>query len=474
MAIVTDIQRAFTVLSEKRRLYDVLWQYYDGDHPLHYSTKKLQEIFDEIDARFTKNWTAVVVDSSDQRLELQNIFVEGDKSLTTTVEEIVSDNDLAVQADSVHLDMLVTGEGYLMTWPTGMNEDGTTAGCEIVYNDSRLVHLFYDPENPLKPWYGAKWWEDARTGKSRMTLYYPDRLEYYESTKPASELTNPDSWKQYQPLPLYTVIGTEDEATHIAPNPLGMVPIIQFRRELRTIKGEISQGIIDLQDAINKLINDMMVASEYSAFKQRYIISNAEDLGLLKNGPNVVWDVPGGDGLEQGTQVGEFTATELRNFVEAMADLAASMGKIAGLPISYFDLGARADPSGEALLAMEAPVNKKVNKLIKRLRGPWKRLIQMALKMRGAAAIPKMGQIKINYADPRTVQPVTAANARQANTTAGLPLRTQLRYEGWTSEEITQMEADKAEEVKAQTETLAQAVMTQQRQFDVSGGDPNG
>lgn len=470
MAII-DLQRAYTVLSEKRKLYDALWDYYDGNHPLKYSSAKLAEIFKGIEARFTENWTAVVVDSSNDRLELTNIFVEGDEGLTGVVESIIEDNDLAVQADSVHLDMLVTGEGYLMAWPTEMNRDGSTAGCEIVYNDSRLVHLFYQPDNPRKAWYGCKWWEDGATGKSRMTLYYPDRLEYYESKGAANKVTGEKGWKQYQIKPDSMIVGADGDPTFM-PNPLGMVPIIQFRRELRTIKGEISSSIIDLQDTVNKLLNDMMVASEYGAFKQRYIISNAEDLGALKNGPGELWDVPGGDGLEQGAQVGEFSATELRNFTEAMSGRAASMGKISGLPISYFDLGARADPSGEALLAMEAPVNKKVNKFIKRMRGPWKQLVMMALKMRGEG-VPAKGLIKVNYADPRTVQPVTSANARQANTNAGIPLRTQLRYEGWTSEEITQMEADKVVEQQAQADSLAQSLLNQERQFDRSGGDPS-
>ena len=47
--------------------------------------------------------------------------------------------------------------------------------------------------------------------------------------------------------------------------------------------------MIPLQNAINKLVTDLMVAAEYGAFMQRWIISNA-DTSSLKNAPNEIWE----------------------------------------------------------------------------------------------------------------------------------------------------------------------------------------
>jgi hypothetical protein len=41
----TDLQRAFEALTGKQATYDNLFKYYDGDHPLVYSAKRLREIF---------------------------------------------------------------------------------------------------------------------------------------------------------------------------------------------------------------------------------------------------------------------------------------------------------------------------------------------------------------------------------------------------------------------------------------------
>lgn len=462
MAIIKDIQLAYEVLSEKRQVYDRLWRYYDGTPALKYSSKKLKEMFKNIDARFTENWTAVVVDAPRSRMNLMSLYVEGDDDLTEELEIIFEENELAVQADALHLDLMVTGEAYLMLWPDGDSR------CEITYNDARLVHLFYEPDNPRKPRFGAKWWEDPTTGRSRLTLYYPDRLEYYQSNNPVSEMTGKDGWQAYQPMPQDGVFTPEGEPSATAANPFGMVPIVQFRRELRAIKGEINQAIIDLQDTINKLMNDMMVASEFGAFKQRYIISNADDIDKLRAGG--LWDIPAGDGLEQPTQVGQFTETPLSNFTGAIEGRAASMGRISNTPLSYFNLGARADPSGESLLAMEAPLITKVWSYIRHSRGPWRRVAIMALKMRGKT-VKRIGMIKVIHDDPRTVQPLTLAQARQANTTAGMPLKTQLRDEGWSSEEIAQLEEDQAEAKKAEVQSMADALLQQERLRDQEDED---
>ena len=60
--MATDLDVAVAALTAKKRRYDALWRYYDGEQPLVYSSEA-QEIFSGLEARFTENWCAVVVDS---------------------------------------------------------------------------------------------------------------------------------------------------------------------------------------------------------------------------------------------------------------------------------------------------------------------------------------------------------------------------------------------------------------------------
>ena len=451
-----DVKRAYEALTKKAAHYDRLWAYYDGNAPLKYSTKRLQEIFKNIDARFTQNWCGVVVDSVTERMEFKQFQVQNNEVATKTMNAWFEASGLNLDADDAELCALVTGESYVITWP---NEDG----LEAYYNDSRMCHIFYDPEKKKKKMLGGKWWEEET--RLRLTLYYPTRLEYYaadlkssQGSKPASKISH----KSFQPL----LLNETDPESWWAENPLGIVPLWHLRRETRAIKSELGPSILDMQDAINKLMNDMMVASEFGAFKQRYVISQA-DVGTLKNSPNEIWDLPGGDGLGQPTQVGEFGETQLDNFMGQIEKLATAVAKMSRTPQYYFFLGARADPSGETLLAMDAPLVKKAQSYIKRFRREW---IALGKFVAAQLNIPiEANGLDVVYADPRTVQPKTEAETRKTEVDSGIPLRTNLRREGWTPEELAQLDADKEAERAANTQALANALLNQQRQFDQNG-----
>jgi hypothetical protein len=151
--------------------------------------------------------------------------------------------------------------------------------------------MFYDPEKPKEKQFAAKWWFDSAVW--HMTLYYPDRLEYYV-TRGKTQPTNANA---FQPAEVPT-----------APNPFGVIPVFPFRGA-----GEL-ENIVTLQDAVNKLFADMMVTSEFLAFPQRwYIVSG--DTSALKNSPYENQLLPAGDGQSQDTSVGQFDAAPLNNYL---------------------------------------------------------------------------------------------------------------------------------------------------------------
>jgi len=64
-------------LQAKRLYYDKLFRYYDGDQPLVYASKRLEEIFQALDAYFAENWCSVVIDAVRDRINLRMIEVKG-------------------------------------------------------------------------------------------------------------------------------------------------------------------------------------------------------------------------------------------------------------------------------------------------------------------------------------------------------------------------------------------------------------
>jgi len=443
MAVPTDLQTAVAALTAKKPRYDMLWRYYDGEAPLVYSSEKLREIFSGLDARFTENWCSVVVDSVLDRMDLQSLSVPNDETATAALVALREQSGLIDDEYNVHEDIAVTGEAFVLAWT---NETGE---IEAFHNDARLCHAEYDGNNPRRMAYAAKWWPDA--GGVRLTMYYPDRFEYYVTRREFKAGETPDA-KAFVPLA---------EGEPAAENQFGVIPLFHFRANRRRPKSQLAD-VIPVADMVNKLIADCMVAAEFGAFPQRYVISQAGIVNL-QNNPNAIWDLVASDKDAQGTTAGQFAATDLANYLNAINKLSADIGIISRTPRHYF-YAQGGDPSGEALIAMEAPLNRKVEHLQSALQPTWRDLYAFMLLLSGAP-VPSQS-IYAEYEESATQQPKTTAEIRELSVRAGMPLTTVLRDEGWDEEDLAQLDADKEAE-RIQQASYADAVLSQaQRQFD--------
>lgn len=411
-----DLKAAYDAITGKVSTYNDAWGYYLGEHPLVFANERLREIFHGVQVKFIENWCGLVVDSVKERMLLTGFSVpDSDQAV---LDLIWDDNELNLESDDLHEAALVTGEAFLIIWPNEANQ------VEIYYNDPRLCHVFYEANRPRVPRYAAKMWT-GDDGLAHMTLYYVERLEYYISSQKAGMVSSASAFI------------LDESLGGSVPNPYGEIPVFRFVGRRQGI-GEL-QDVTPIQNGINKLLTDMMVAAEFGAFRQRWVISNS-DVSMLKNAPNEIWNIPTGDGLTQGTSVGEFNATELGNYLNAIERLAGDIARITRTPKHYF-YAQGGDPSGEALIAMEAPLIRKVENRIERVSSAWKKAMAFALRLSGRNVAQT--DIEPVWQTVSTVQPKTEAEIRVLETQAGIPLKTTLRRSGWSDSEIADMEADK-------------------------------
>ena len=416
----TDLGRAWAALKGKQRLYDTLWGYYDGNQPMVYSTERLKQFFRALNVRFIENWCSAVVNASTDRINLTGFEVSQDDASTKRLAEMFTLSNLGLDSDDAHLGALVCGEAFIIAWKDDQD------GIQAYYNDPRLVHAQYHADNPRRMIWAAKRWV-ADDGTYRLTLYYPERLEYYATRQQARDVTEAAAFAPMEPPG--------------APNPFGRIPVFHLRRSLRSIRSELAD-VIPLQDAINKLFSDMMVAAEFGAFRQRYIIANAE-FDQLKNAPNEIWQIPAGDGMGQASQVGEFAQTDLGIYLNAMDRLATAIAVITRTPKHYL-LAQGGDPSGEALITMEAPLVRKVHRYLERFAATWRQVAAFMLQLDGKTTPPE--RITPVFDPVATVQPLTGAQVAIFRGQVGVSQAQSQREMGYSEAQIEQMKKEKAEE----------------------------
>jgi hypothetical protein len=441
MEYKTDVQIAVEALTTKTVLYDQWWAYYNGAQKLVYSSRRLSEIFAGLDARFTQNWCAVVVDSVLDRMELRTPTVVDNESESDVLADAWDAAGLTDDEYSVHEDLCITGEAFVIV-------QESDAGFEAFYNDARLVHVEYEPDNPRRKRFAAKWWIDAER-HARLTLYYPDRFEYYHTQQEYTDGA--------------TLSDKSFTLEEVSRNVRSMIPVFHFRSTPRGARSQMA-NVVELQDAINKLLADMMVAAEYGAFKQRYIISQSgitkpDGTSRLQNRPNEIWDIPAGESGMQETSVGEFSPTDLDNYLKSISDLAAAIGIISRTPRHYF-YAQGGDPSGEALIAMEAPLTRKVTRLQKTIVPIWK---DIALYLLGSEE-----DIDAAYEEVETVQPLTQAQIYKALREAGLPLPTVLKLDGWTEADLDEVQDDTTTLIPPADQKLLREVAVMDQQLGIA------
>ncbi len=215
----------------------------------------------------------------------------------------------------------------------------------------------------------------------------------------------------------------------------------------------------------------MMVASEFGAFMQRVIISTTDVTDAAKSmkaGAAEVVVVPGNAEPEgQDTEVKQFEATKLENYIKAIDHVALTIALRAHLPKHY--LLQQGDVSGEALIAMEAALTKDAGAYQARLDVTWKSLAAFVMGLSGHSV--KAKDIECVWEDEHTVQPYTEALIVQTYAKAGMPLPAILRHVGWPEEKIAEFMKDlEAEEKRAATMGAA-ALAEARMKFDRGEGD---
>lgn len=420
---ITWALKALADVQEEYKRYE---DYYIGNHDLEFATDKWVATFGTEFEEFSDNWCQVVVDSLVQRMEITGWTTDaGDEAIIKRAEEIWDRNELAVDELDLYTQTTVKGDGFLIVW---RDEEG----ADIYFNDALEVQVSYDPADKRKVTRAAKKFDDDK-GQTYIYLYFPDRIErwYVPSGATADQIAAtmagmaspanlPGGWVQSGPT--------------IA-NPTGIVPVFHFKNRLMGATNGLSElkAVIPMQNATNKLLMDLMVASEFGSFRQKYVAGGGQPKDGWRVGGDRVWAT-----TDPNAKFGEFGQVDLEPIFKAVEVVVGHIAKITQTPMHY--LRSSGDmPSGEALKTAESGLVKKCLARQKQWGAAWSRAMTFAIQLETGEK-PESPVYPV-WRDPETRHDLEQAQTAQLKSILGIPL-SQLWAEhfDYTQEQILEFE----------------------------------
>jgi hypothetical protein len=373
-------QRLLRRLLARRDDMHILDAYYAGQHRLAFASTKYREAFANLFRAFADNFCLLVVDAERERLNVEGFRVGNDREADADAWAIWQRNDLDARSAIAHTEALVKGICYVAVWQDGDGQPLITIEDPLQV----IVDQDFGGRGPRRA--ALKVWQDD-SQRLFMTLYLPDRIEKWQSKTPlrngsafsVDRWTRPDQWEPRE----------EPGEQWPLPNALGVVPIVPLVNNPRLTgdgRSEIA-NVIPIQDAINKTIADMLVASEYGAFRQRWVTGidipldeNDQPIEPFRTAVDRLWianPVEGG----QAPQFGEFSQTDLSGYVQTVEMLVQHIASITKTPPHYLLGQSGTFPSGEALKSTETGLVAKSRLAMRYFGEAWEEVIRLAFKV---------------------------------------------------------------------------------------------
>ncbi len=431
-AEAVDLVRRLEVELTSRRLdMELTNDYYVGRHPLAFASAKFRDAFGGLFGAFADNWCEIVCDAPQERMRILGFrFGDEDGVADQDANRFWQSNYLDADSDLLHTEMFVRGRAFALVWADEDDENEP----EITVESPLECIVGYEPGNRRRRRAGLKVWQQDEFQWAN--LYLPD--EVWKLQRRGSGSTGGAFGANWSIRP------TGNQPNPM-PNPLGKVPLVEFANKGRLTDPPMAEHakVIPLQDAVNKIVSDMLVASEFGAYPQRYITGLTElpddpesaALAEFKAAASRVWLM--GEG-----QPGQFAATDLGNFVGASEQLVKHIASQSKTPQHYFYLSGQF-PSGESILSAESGLTAKVQSRTRAISEAWEEVIRLAFAVAGDERRARIKDAETLWSDPQFRTESAHADAVIKQFQVGILTKRQAREEmGLSPQVIRRMEQE--------------------------------
>jgi len=346
-------------------------RYYRGDHDLAFATEKFANTFGSLFREFALNLCPVVCDAIRDKLRITGFAARSrtDDQIddpAVRASDVWHRNRMPVRSGEVHREALINGDAFVIVWP---DESGEPA---IYPNRAANCYAVYDDDHPGRIVRAAKYWRTLDRN-THLNLYYPDRIERYITVKPGDAF-----------LPEAKEFTTAGDPVS---NPFGIVPMFHFANnaEIGSFGRSELDAAIPIQDGLNKSVLDMLVAMEFSAYRQRWAAgieiaydNDGNAVAPFKAGVDHLWITE-----NPNARFGDFDTAALDQFIKVKDSFRIDLASVTGTPMYYLLPHTRGFPSGESLTRAEARFIAKIRDRQAVFGHVWSEVMEFALRIGG-------------------------------------------------------------------------------------------
>lgn len=448
-----DIEFGLTEIRRKARLYELYRNYYEGIHRLTFATKDWKNEFGTIFSAFADNLCPTVIGAVRNRLSvigfsaqaaekpprplLSSGRIGGESDDADAAWSVWNRNRMDRRQKGIYKRALIAGEVAVIVWTDPANEREA-----VIYPQKPdRVAVRYSEETPGRIELGVKAWIQPDK-RARVTLYYDDRIERYV-TPTRTQGGIPEKAER-----LIEWTGTPDAPEEFETlNPVERVPIVMFGYDSE--EGEPGRSrltdVVPLQDALNKVVADMLIAGEFQAVPQRLVIGWSPTEFLPDGSPKPPWK-SGSDRIltlaNENAKVAEWAAANLKAFIEVQDSFRAEIARVSQTPLHYLLLTGQF-PSGDAMHAAEAPLDAVVSDTQDGFGVSHEELIDLCLRFERGGTGAKLTTL---WRPKPSLKPKEHAETGEIKKRLKVSDRQILREQGYSDPEIDEMYEEQAED----------------------------
>ncbi|MGO2114359.1 phage portal protein [Corynebacterium casei] len=329
--------------------------YLTGSQPLRFMSDKVDEKL----MRFNSNLAKVAVRSVANRIRLKDVTAQVDgRDVSEVARRLVRDADLPMVMQSILMEALGLGSAYLLVWVDEFGRPvvtGESARHMAVERDPITNSVF----EAVKRWQSVD--ANGVVTEEHVVHYTRTRIVHLSRTKTEGKLSFRSA----------------------VDNPLGVVPVvplINIERIGDPVGGSVIDDLAPLVDALNKLIVDMMVASEATSKPKRFatgvVLEDDDEGGFIADDgfsvddgePEILDEAPGvkapfkdSDGMwvseQSEAKFGQLPGADLKGYQTAVDIIVQQIMAVTSLPAHMVGITTANPSTAEALRASEVSLS---------------------------------------------------------------------------------------------------------------------